>query len=515
MAEDQGFKRINFFKGFVTTTKDWNDAEQYHVEKHKLHNRCFHGAGVVPGYRQEMKVNARGRADMSVEVSPGYAIDGQGNDIMLYETEIKAINKGDFKLPVTIYFVVRYVEEFTDFISYKENLDFKGHRRILEKAAIEISITEPDISREVEIGRVYLTDDAKKITDAKDPLEPGPNEIDLRYVPRAGVVCGYLPMELINSRRKIIRTQRDMYYRMARDKKVLAANGAALGLMTIDMLLESGTVGPQNVMPLLGNIGDLEWDTVTEIEATKPTLKAMKDFGQFKHSVEVFRDLVDDKALLVDDNELVNFNSLDQVIAIKEKGAGALASIVGEELAPAILENGEEVISQEWNKLKEMSGELPETVMIDGQEWTLIDSIDILNKESEQEHMFQIVDARDSWRARQRIRYPDGVTVEDVGIAHEGGYTSFEIHNVTISRPIMILRRMDYARGDFEIEYSANEVRVGVSQCVGSDKRFRWRNWPFLVPAEFVSSEALKITQKALTAARDINMYHFWFYQAL
>lgn len=515
MAEDQGFKRINFFKGFVTTTKDWNDAERYHVEKHKLHNRCFHGAGMVPGYRQELKVRARGRADMSVEVSPGYAIDGQGNDIILYETEIKAINKADFKLPLTVYFVVKYVEEFTDFISYKENLDFKGHRRIQEKAAIEISITEPDISREVEIARIYLTEDAKKITDAKDPMEPGPNEIDLRFVPRAGVVGGYLPMELINRLRKIIRGQRDSYYRMARDKKVLAANGAALGLMMIDMLLESGTVGPQNIMPLLSDIGNLEWDTITEIEATKPTLKAMKDFGQFKHSVEVFRDLVDDKALLIDENELINFNSLDQVIAVKEKGSLSLSAIVGEELAPTVLENGENEISQEWTRLKELSGDMPEVVTIDGQEWTLIDMIDVLNKESETAHMFQILEARDSWRARQRIRYPDGVTVEDVGIAHEGGYTSFEVHNVTPNRPIMLLRRMDYARGDVEIEYSANEVRVGVSQCPGSDKRFRWRNWPFLIPAEFVSSEVLKVTQKAVTAARDINMYRFWFYQAL
>ena len=515
MAEEQGFKRINFFKGFVTTTKDWNDAELYHVEKHKLHNRCFHGAGIVPGYRQELKVRARGRADMSVEISPGYALDGEGNDIILYETEIKAVNKGDFKLPLTIYFVIKYVEEFTDFVAYKENLDFKGHRRIQEKSAIEISITEPDITREVEIARVYLTEDAKKITDAKDPLEPGPNEIDLRFVPRAGVVGGYLPMELINRLRKLIRSQRDTYYRMARDKKVLAANGAALGLMTIDMLLESGTIGPQNIMSLLSNVGDLEWDTITEIEATKPTLKAMKDFGQFKHSVEVFRDLVDDNALQIDENELVNFDSLDQVIAVQEKGSTSLSAIVGENLQAAVLENEEADISQEWTRLKEISGDMPEVVTIEGQEWTLIDSIDILNKESEQEHAFQIQEARDSWRARQRIRYPDGVTVEDVGIAHEGGYTSFEIHNVTPSRPIMLLRRMDYARGDFEIEYSANDVRIGISQCAGSDKRFRWRNWPFFIPAEFVTSEVLKITQKPLTAARDINMYRFWFYQAL
>ena len=515
MAEDQGFKRINFFKGFVTTTKDWNDAERYHVEKHKLHNRCFHGAGVVPGYRQELKIRARGRADMSVEVAPGYAIDGQGNDIILYETEIKAINKADFKLPLTVYFVVKYVEEFTDFISYKENLDFKGHRRIQEKAVIELSITEPDISREVEIGRVYLTEDAKKITDAKNPLETGHNEIGLRYVPRAGVVGGYLPMDLINRLRKIINAQRDIYYRMARDKKVLAANSAALGLMTIDMLLESGTVGPQNIMPLLSNLGDLEWDTVTEIEATKPTLKAMKDFGQFKHAVEVFRDLVDDKALAIDENEVINFDSLDQVISVKEKGNLALSAIVGEEITPAVLENTENAISQEWTKIKEFSGDMPEVVTIDGQEWTLIDTIDILNKDSEQAHAFQIIEPRDSWRARQRIRYPDGVTVEDVGIAHEGGYTAFEILHVTPNRPIMLLRRMDYARGDFEIEYSANDVRVGLSQCAGSDKRFRWRNWPFLIPAEFVTTETLRITQKMLTAARDINMYRFWFYQAL
>jgi hypothetical protein len=302
---------------------------------------------------------------------------------------------------------------------------------------------------------------------------------------------------------------------MARDKKVLAANGAALGLMMIDMLLESGTVGPQNIMPLLSDIGNLEWDTITEIEATKPTLKAMKDFGQFKHSVEVFRDLVDDKALLIDENELINFNSLDQVIAVKEKGSLSLSAIVGEELAPTVLENGENEISQEWTRLKELSGDMPEVITIDGQEWTLIDMIDVLNKDSETAHMFQILEARDSWRARQRIRYPDGVTVEDVGIAHEGGYTSFEVHNVTPNRPIMLLRRMDYARGDFEIEYSANDVRVGISQCAGSDKRFRWRNWPFLIPAEFVSSEVLKVTQKAVTAARDINMYRFWFYQAL
>ena len=46
-AKGQGFKRINFFKGFLTTEHDWNDAERYHLEKRKLHNRLCHAPGIL------------------------------------------------------------------------------------------------------------------------------------------------------------------------------------------------------------------------------------------------------------------------------------------------------------------------------------------------------------------------------------------------------------------------------------------------------------------------------------
>ena len=45
-----GIKRINFFKGFLTTEKDWNDAERYHIDKRRLHNRMLHSPGIVLGY---------------------------------------------------------------------------------------------------------------------------------------------------------------------------------------------------------------------------------------------------------------------------------------------------------------------------------------------------------------------------------------------------------------------------------------------------------------------------------
>lgn len=518
MADEQGFKRINFFKGFVTTTKDWNEAEAYHVEKRKLHNRCFHGAGVVRGHRQELKVMARGRPDMSVEIAPGYALDGAGNDLMVWETEIKTIAKADYKLPLTIYIVAKYVEEFTDFIAYKENLDFKGHRRILEKCKIDLTITEPDIASEVEIARVYLTEDAKRITDAKDALEPAPNEIDRRFVPYAGVSGGYIDSALIFRLKQLLKKQRQFYAMLAKDKKVLSANAVSIALLTVEMLMESGQIGPGNVLGLLESVGDLEWEVVSEIEATKPSIKAKKDFGQFKHSVEVFRGLLGETPTLVDESGRPQFDSLEQIVGFKEKSGDSLGKIAGEALSITEIdeEEGKRIeLGSDWEKVKVMSGDLPETLLIDGVEWTRIDEIDILDKASEDAHRFQIVDARDSWRTRQRVRYPDGTVIEDAGIAHEGGLAQFEVHNVTPHRPLAVLRRMDYVRGDYEIEYVVNDKRAGISQCPGSDRRYRWRNWPFVVQEEFVTAEMLMIRQRAITAERDVNMFRLWFYQAL
>src|SRR4030095_13026640 len=73
------------------------------------------------------------------------------------------------------------------FIAYKENLEYKGHRRVLEGSKIELSQTEPDLGREVELARISLEKGATRIRDARNPADPRANEIDLRFVPRAGV----------------------------------------------------------------------------------------------------------------------------------------------------------------------------------------------------------------------------------------------------------------------------------------------------------------------------------------
>jgi hypothetical protein len=183
-APQPGFKRLAFYAGLVTYYTDWIDNETYRVDKRRWHNQRCHSPGVVRGYLGEMRVS--GRRDLSIEVQPGCAIDGAGNELLLGETQIKHVHTDQLKLPQTVYVVARYTEELADFIAYKNNLAVRGHRRMQEGCAIEITPLLPSIGKEVEIARILLDKDVRSLMDPADPEAPRPNEIDLRYVLHAG-----------------------------------------------------------------------------------------------------------------------------------------------------------------------------------------------------------------------------------------------------------------------------------------------------------------------------------------
>src|SRR5207253_11517078 len=129
----------------------------------------------------ELAVSARG--ELSVGIQPGCAIDGQGNELVVWDTVIKSVHPDQFKLPTTVYVVLRYTEELTDFISYKNNLAIKGHKRVLEGAQVDVQALLPSIGKEVEIARILLDTDAKALRDAKDAPDPKPKQAALRHVP--------------------------------------------------------------------------------------------------------------------------------------------------------------------------------------------------------------------------------------------------------------------------------------------------------------------------------------------
>ncbi len=506
MADFKGYKRINFFTGFQTTADDWNDLVKYHVEKHKLHNRLLHGPGVVRNVLGGLKVAARGRADLSVEISPGFALDGEGNEIYVPEPTIKTIDPGDFKLPQTVYLVVKYIEELTDFVSYKANLEYKGHRRIAETFKVEAIITEPDIRREIEIARVHLTKDVKRIVDAKDPLNPKENELSLLYVPEAGIIGSHIDKAKLNELASILTQSKAVYSHMFNKMRILSAGSVEQGMNALDMLLRCNIVDERNLYDLFATVFEFQEELVTDVETNYPQYATKKEFASFKKHVELLQGMYKEKSF--------NQETLVNVLGYQKKSTENLQVIFGGKVVKKAVETtqktSDEVI---LGKLKEKSDDFAETAEVEGVKLKRIDMIDILEKESEQQHKFRIVDAKDKYRTRQKLKYPDGVIVEDTGIAYEGGYAEWEISNVTPNRDIYMFMRMDYVHGGWECEISVNGKKTGTMVCEGEDRKFRWRNWPYKIPAEYVTDTFLTIRQTPNSADRDVNMFKLWFYQ--
>lgn len=69
MSDKRGYKRLHFFKMFLTED-DWNDRHRYHIEKYELHNRIFHGEGILPYEAEGMLVTQQPRSQLAVDARP-------------------------------------------------------------------------------------------------------------------------------------------------------------------------------------------------------------------------------------------------------------------------------------------------------------------------------------------------------------------------------------------------------------------------------------------------------------
>jgi hypothetical protein len=190
----EGFKRINFFKGFFTQAEDWQSAQEYHLEKRRIHYSFLHTPGIVYGCLDNLKVTA-GEEGTSLYVAPGYAIDGEGHDLYLSKPEKVQIVPQNYNPPATVYAIIRYNEEKIDFRQNVANPEYSDYAFIKEYPVIEIATGEPDNNKVIELARIRLSKGATRIKNPEDTGNPGSNEIDMRYVRKAGAIKGPTRLE--------------------------------------------------------------------------------------------------------------------------------------------------------------------------------------------------------------------------------------------------------------------------------------------------------------------------------
>jgi hypothetical protein len=293
---------------------------------------------------------------------------------------------------------------------------------------------------------------------------------------------------------------------MARDGKVQTAHDALSAVLTASALHAADQLDLRNLFDVLQLLVEMQVEVATDVEVNHPSLAQRKEFSDFRKHIEILKGLMGERRQSLD--------ALTNLCGYEQKAAEIVTSIFAG-ISPAPAEAPRQASrTEDWEAVKTMGvPDLPQELNVGGQKWVLVDSIDVMDKASEEAHGLSIHDAKDAYRSRQKLSYPDGTVVEDSGRAHVGGYATYTVKNLTPGKELAVVRRMDYVYGDYELEFQVDGKPAGVCSCAGTDRLHRWRNWPYLIPANLIGKQTVQVKQMANTAQRDINMFRYWFYQ--
>jgi hypothetical protein len=528
MADEiaKGYLRLNHFHGLRLESEDFETGEKYHVDKRKLHNKVCHGRGVIPRFSGQLKVTGRKRGDLSVEVMPGYAIDADGNDIILWEPKIVTIDPGKHvqKMPGHVFVNVKYVDEPTDFVVNKANPKFKGHRRILETCRVDVEPKSATGEDGVEVARILITEEVKELTDARDPGSPGPGEIDLRFVPKAGTSGSMVDPDLVQ---KIRETLRDLWRSLGSLAMtfplVQGFRELRAAIITLQMLTETGQLDGDELIKGIRVVLEIGEEVAHEVDLNAPELNSVREYANWKSTLDALKGVAREaKPVRRDLENVLNrlgaaVTSLKQASDVKPQAPAAIKPIAKDEPKEEVKEPEKPAVPADavqitWADLQK-SSTLPRKIFMDGKTYDLVDEIALVDKKSEQDHDFSIQDARQDWTTNQTLKYPDKTTTTARGRAHVGGLSRWKIKNLKPAKEVIIAKRIDFARGDIVTRIEVDGKPVGDWKIDDSDRTYRWRNWLFRVPGNFVGKAEAEVRQVSVEAERDINMFGLWFYQ--
>jgi hypothetical protein len=175
-------KRVNPFQGLVIDADTWKDAHNYHRENMKLHIFAFHKTGIVSG----LEISANNPPDASVNISPGIAIDPEGNSIILPQKQRYHLQTHEKRV---VYLVIQFREIPGEPFQPPEG---GQPTRIMEAYRVQERDTLPS-EPYVELARIDYDPAINSIKNARNPSKPATNEINLHFREEAAKTTAETP----------------------------------------------------------------------------------------------------------------------------------------------------------------------------------------------------------------------------------------------------------------------------------------------------------------------------------
>ena len=132
-------KRLRYFDKQYLKEPDFTDEQQYHLEMRRRHNKVMHTPGIADG------LEVQKTAGRSVTVSPGVAIDGNGQEMVLLDPiglnlDTPATISPPPGANADIYITIAYAEAPTNPQPVENPL---GQTRTSERPALKVQIVPP------------------------------------------------------------------------------------------------------------------------------------------------------------------------------------------------------------------------------------------------------------------------------------------------------------------------------------------------------------------------------------
>lgn len=497
------FRRANFFPGLLATPKFWNEIQQYHVAKEQFYNAVFQGAGVVPGVMDSLKVQSLAKGGgTTLVVSPGCALDGKGRPLFVYEPQALVLDYKRFKLPCTVYLVASYDEVFEEFFQNPEIPDYQGYMKKLEKAKLDVVSLVQDPQNQIELARIALCEDENgevgEILNGNDYAAPGTNTLDFRYVqwvsPAKKGISPYLKaffVELLEASRNTAMAAYDTF-------PLLGLREMQSVALTAKMLVQCGDVHFNDLIHILFPLFDVDSQILQQMleyerENEKRLFSVKESFDDVRQAVFQMGDLIkyfDHK-----------YEQLDAILKSHR----------------AVLEGLKKLIVTRqvtMDAIMLISYELPRVLLLGDDRFTLVDYLDLAQKEGIDFHGLSFLDCQDVATANQSGSYPDGVMVRDTIKRYVGGVVRFQAKNIIKKRKLLLVRRTDVYKGDYTVEVTINGQHSRTLNIDYSDTRDRWRNLIVLFEEDEITDNSVQIEFKIGEKGRD-NFGKMWMYQCV
>jgi hypothetical protein len=161
------------------TAKLWGDSHDHHIKHRQLHVLSAHRPGIVYG----LDVLVSKSDDQSVVVTPGVAIDSNGNTVVLSAPE-----SFTFKERGANYLVIEFQTGRDGDSEVRLGPDELVYANFVEYRRIAVT-KEPARGAQIELARVQRSDARAAIKEAANPYDPGSNELSLLYRSLASPHC--------------------------------------------------------------------------------------------------------------------------------------------------------------------------------------------------------------------------------------------------------------------------------------------------------------------------------------